>query len=111
MRTVPKKSMWKVKIIQSIDKRIPLDDLAIELKMDFSEFLTEVETIVYSGTKLNIDYFIDEVLDEENVEEIYDYFLTSDTDNIDKAVDEFDGDFSDDEIRLVRIKFMSEMAN
>ena len=111
VRTVPKKSMWKVKIIQSIDKRIPLDDLAIELKMDFSEFLTEVETIVYSGTKLNIDYFIDEVLDEENVEEIYDYFLTSDTDNIDKAVDEFDGDLSDDEIRLVRIKLMSEMAN
>lgn len=111
VRTVPKKSMWKVKIIQSIDKRIPLDDLAIELKMSFEDFLTEIETIVYSGIKLNIDYFIEEVLDEENVEDIYDYFMHSNTDNVDEAVQEFDGDFSEDEIRLVRIKFMSEMAN
>lgn len=111
VRTVPKKSIWKVKIIRSIDKRIPLDDLAIELKMNFEDFLTEIETIVYSGTKLNIDYFIEEILDEENIEDIYDYFMHSDTDNIDAAAKEFDGEFSDEEIRLVRIKFISEMAN
>lgn len=111
VRTVPKKSIWKVKIIRSIDKRIPLDDLAIELKMNFEDFLTEIETIVYSGTKLNIDYFLEEILDEENIEDIYDYFMHSDTDNIDAAVKEFDGEFSDEEIRLVRIKFISEMAN
>lgn len=111
VRTVPKKSIWKVKIIQSIDKRIPLDDLAIELKMDFNDFLTEIETIVYSGIKLNIDYFIEDILDEENVEDIYDYFMHSDTDSIDAAMQEFDGDFSEEELRLVRLKFISEMAN
>ena len=111
VRTVPKKSMWKVKIIQSIDKRIPLDDLAIELKMNFEDFLTEIETIVYSGTKLNIDYFLEEILDEENIEDIYDYFMHSKSDSIKDAVKEFDGDFTEDEIRLVRLKFMSEMAN
>ena len=111
VRTVPKKSIWKVKIIQSIDKRIPLDDLAIELKMDFDDFLTEIETIVYSGIKLNIDYFIEDILDEENIEDIYDYFMHSETDSIEAAVREFDGDFSDEEIRLVRLKFISEMAN
>ena len=111
VRTVPKKSIWKVKIIQSIDKRIPLDDLAIELKMDFDDFLTEIETIVYSGIKLNIDYFIEDILDEENIEDIYDYFMHSETDRIEAAVREFDGDFSEEEIRLVRLKFISEMAN
>lgn len=111
VRTVPKKSIWKVKIIQSIDKRIPLDDLAIELKMDFDDFLTEIETIVYSGIKLNIDYFIEDILDEENIEDIYDYFMHSETDSIEAAVREFDGDFSEEEIRLVRLKFISEMAN
>lgn len=111
VRTVPKKSMWKVKIIQSIDKRIPLDDLAKELKMNFEDFLTEIETIVYSGTKLNIDYYLEDILDEENIEDIYDYFMNSTTDSIREAVKEFDGDFSEDEIRLVRLKFLSEMAN
>ena len=111
VRTVPKKSMWKAKIIQSMDKRITLDDLAKELKMNFEDFLTEIETIVYSGTKLNIDYYIEDILDEENIEDIYDYFMNSTTDSIREAVKEFDGDFSEDEIRLVRLKFLSEMAN
>ena len=111
VRTVPKKSMWKVKIIQSIDKRIPLNDLAKELKMNFEDFLTEIETIVYSGTKLNIDYYLEDILDEENVEDIYDYFMNSTTDSIREAMKEFDGEFSEDEIRLVRLKFLSEMAN
>lgn len=111
VRTVPKKSMLKVKIIQSIDKRMPLDDIAIALNMNFEDLLTEIETIVYGGIKLNIDYFIEDVMDEDNVEDIYDYFLNSDTDSIKVASQEFDGDIPDDEIRLVRIKFMSEMAN
>ena len=111
VRTVPKKSMLKVKIIQSIDKRMPLDDIALALNMEFEDLLTEIETIVYSGTKLNIDYFIEDIMDDENVDDIYDYFMDSDTDDIDTAVDELDGDYSEDEVRLVRIKFMSEMAN
>lgn len=111
VRTVPKKSMLKVKIIQSIDKRMPLDDIAVALNMDFEDLLTEIETIVYGGIKLNIDYFIEEVMDEDNVDDIYDYFRNSDTDSIDVADQELDGDFSEDELRLVRIKFMSEMAN
>ena len=112
VRTVPKKSIWKVKIIQSIDKRIPLDDLAIELKMDFDDFLTEIETIVYSGIKLNIDYFLEDVMDEDKVDDIYDYFSSSDTDSLEAALDEFEGeDINEDEIRLVRIKFISEQAN
>lgn len=111
IKTVANKSKLKVKIVQSIDKRMPLDDIAIALNIDFSDLLTEVETIVYSGTKLNIDYFIEEVMDDENVDEIYDYFLDSDTDDLDTAMKEFGGDFSEDEIRLVRLKFISELAN
>jgi len=111
VRTVPKKSMLKVKIIQSIDKRMPLDDIANALNMEYEELLTEIETIVYSGMKLNIDYYIEDVLDDENIDDIYDYFMNSETDDIRVASNEFDGDFTDDELRLVRIKFMSEMAN
>ena len=111
VRTVPKKSMLKVKIIQSIDKRMPLDDIAHALSMDYEDLLTEIETIVYSGVKLNIDYYIEEVLDDDNVDDIYDYFMNSETDDITAASNEFDGDFTDEELRLVRIKFMSEMAN
>lgn len=111
VKTVAKKSMLKVRIIQSIDKRLPLDDIASALGLSFEELLTEIETIVYSGTKLNIDYFIDDVMDEENVDDIYDYFINSDTDDIDTAYKELDGDFNEDELRLVRLKFISEMAN
>ncbi|MCM1078302.1 MAG: DNA helicase RecQ [Bacteroidales bacterium] len=111
VRTVPKKSMLKVKIIQSIDKRMPLNDIAHALNMDYEDLLTEIETIVYSGVKLNIDYYIEDVLDDDNVDDIYDYFMNSETDDIGVASNEFDGDFTDDELRLVRIKFMSEMAN
>ena len=73
--------------------------------------LDEVEAIVYSGTKLNIDYFLEEVMDEEHVDDIYDYFLDSDTDDLETAIEELGEDYSEDEIRLVRIKFISEMAN
>jgi ATP-dependent DNA helicase RecQ len=111
VRTVAKKSMLKVKIIQSIDRQVALDDIANAQGIDFDELLNEVEAIVYSGTKLNIDYFLEEVMDEDHVDDIYDYFAESETDDLETAISELGEDYSDDEIRLVRIKFISEMAN
>ena len=111
VRTVAKKSMLKVSIIQSIDRQIALDDLAEAKGLDFDDLLDEIEAIVYSGTKLNIDYFIEEVIDDEHVDDIYDYFMESDTDDLDTAQNELGEDYSEDEIRLVRIKFLSEQAN
>ena len=111
VRTVAKKSMLKVSIIQGIDRQIALDDIANAKGIDFDEMLDEVEAIVYSGTKLNIDYFLEEVMDEDHIDDIYDYFLDSDTDDLETAIEELGEDYSEDEIRLVRIKFISEMAN
>ena len=111
VRTVAKKSMLKVYIIQSIDRQMALDDIADAKGLDFGELLDEVEAIVYSGTKLNIDYFLDEVMDEDHVDDIYDYFRESETDDLETAMEELGEDYSEDEIRLVRIKFFSEMAN
>ena len=103
--------MLKVYIIQSIDRQMALDDIADAKGLDFGELLDEVEAIVYSGTKLNIDYFLDEVMDEDHVDDIYDYFRESETDDLETAMEELGEDYSEDEIRLVRIKFFSEMAN
>ena len=111
VRTVAKKSMLKVKIIQGIDRQVALDDIANAQGLEFEELLDEVEAIVYSGTKLNIDYFLDEVMDEDHINDIYDYFSESDTDSLEAAIDELGDECSEDEIRLVRIKFISEMAN
>ena len=111
VRTVAKKSMLKVKIIQSIDRQVALDDIANAQGLDFDELLTEVEAIVYSGTRLNIDYFLEEVMDDDHVDDIYDYFRESETDDLDAAQDDLGPEYSEDEIRLVRIKFLSEMAN
>ena len=111
VRTVAKKSMLKVSIIQSIDRQIALDDIANAKGIEFEELLDEVEAIVYSGTKLNIDYFLEEVMDEDRIDDIYDYFKESDTDDLETALEELGDDCSEDEIRLVRIKFISEMAN
>ena len=111
VRTVAKKSMLKVKIIQSIDRQVALDDIAQAQGLEFGELLDEVDAIVYSGTKLNIDYFLEEVMDEDHVDDIYDYFMESETDSVDDAIEELGGDYSEDEIRLVRIKFLSEQAN
>ncbi|MBQ0094526.1 MAG: DNA helicase RecQ [Bacteroidetes bacterium] len=111
VRTVANKSKLKVSIIQSIDMKVALDDIAISKGIDFDELLTEIEAIVYSGTKLNIDYFIDSVMDEDRAEDIYDYFRESESDSIDDAIDELGDDYSEEEIRLVRIKFISEMGN
>ena len=111
IRTVANKSKLKVAIINAIDRKVALDDLAISKGVEFDELLDDIESIVYSGTKLNIDYFLEEILDEDNLYEIYDYFKNSDTDNIDVAIEELRGEYSEEEIRLVRIKFISEMGN
>ena len=111
IRTVANKSKLKVAIINAIDRKVALDDLAISKGVEFDELLDDIESIVYSGTKLNIDYFLEEILDEENMLEIYDYFKTSDTDNINIAIEELGGEYSEEEIRLVRVKFISEMGN
>ena len=111
VRTVAKKSVTKVKIIQSIDRQVALDDIADTLGIEFTELLDEIEAIVYSGTKINIDYFIDDVIDDDHIDDIYDYFNESETDNLEDAIEELGEDYSEDEIRLVRIKFLSEMAN
>ena len=111
VRTVANKSKLKVSIIQSIDRKVALDDIALSKGLEFGELLDEVEAIVYSGTKLNIDYFLDEIMDEDKILDIYDYFKESVTDKIEDAMDELGADYTEDEIRLVRIKFISEMAN
>jgi ATP-dependent DNA helicase RecQ len=111
IRTVANKSKLKVAIINAIDRKVALDDLAISKGVEFDELLDDVESIVYSGTKLNIDYFLEEILDEENLNEIYDYFKSSDTDSIDIAIEELGGEYTEEEIRLVRIKFISEVGN
>ena len=111
VRTVANKSKLKVSIIQSIDRKVALDDIALAKGIDFNELLDEVEAIVYSGTKLNIDYFLDEVMDEDHLLDIYSYFKESETDNLSVAMDELGDEYTEEEVRLVRIKFISEMAN
>lgn len=111
VRTVPNKSKLKVSIIQSIDRKVALDDIASAKGIDFNELLDEIEAIVYSGTKLNIDYFLDEAMDEDHLLDIYDYFKESETDSLAVAMDELGDDYTEEEVRLVRIKFISEMAN
>ena len=111
VRTVANKSKIKVSIIQAIDRKVALDDIALSKGLEFGELLDEVEAIVYSGTRLNIDYFLEEIMDEDHFLDIYDYFKESTTDKIDDAMDELGDDYTEDEIRLVRIKFISEMAN
>ena len=110
VRTVSNKNK-KLKIIRNIDRKIPLDDIAVAEGLDFDELLDKLDEIVYSGTKINIDYFLEDVYDEDQIDDIYQYFMESDTDSLDKAYDELDEDYTEEEIRLVRIKFMSEMAN
>ena len=112
VRTVANKSKVKVKIIQAIDRKVSLEDIAKANGLDFDELLTEMEAIVYSGTKLNIDYYFEDIeMDEDIIDEIYEYFRHSDTDDLDAALDNLDGDIYEEDVRLVRIKFISEMAN
>ena len=111
IRCVANKSKLKVSIIQAIDRKVALDDLAMAKGIEFEELLDEIEAIVYSGTKINIDYFIEDVIDEDHVEDIYEYFKESETDDLEDALEELGDECSEEEIRLVRIKFISDMAN
>ena len=111
VRTVANKSKLKVSIIQAIDRKVALDDIAVSKGIEFDELLNEIEAIVYSGTKLNIDYFLEEIMDEDHMLDIYDYFKESTTDDIEEALEELGDDFTEEEVRLVRVKFISEMAN
>ncbi|MFV0248544.1 MAG: RecQ family ATP-dependent DNA helicase [Tenacibaculum sp.] len=101
----------KLYIIQNTDRKLPLEDIANSKGLEMSELIKEMEVIVFSGTKLNIDYAIDDLLDEEQQQEIYEYFMEAETDKIQDALNEFDGDYDDDELRLMRIKFTSDIAN
>ena len=104
-------SAIKLYIIQNVDRKLPLSDIASSKGMEMPAFIKEMESIVFSGTKLNINYWIDDLLDEDQQEEIHEYFMESESDKIDDAIEEFDGDYDDEELRLYRIKFMSEVAN
>ncbi|NND88069.1 MAG: DNA helicase RecQ [Flavobacteriaceae bacterium] len=104
-------SALKLYIIQNVDRKLPLDDIADAKGLDMDAFIKEMEAIVYSGTKLNISYWIDDILDEDQQEEIHEYFLEAQSDAIDVAMDEFDGEYDTEELRLYRIKFISEVAN
>lgn len=111
VRSVANKSRIKISIIQAIDRKIDLDELANSKCMEFGELLDEIEAIVYSGTKININYFINEVIDDDHQEDILEYFQESETDSLSEAIHELGSDYPEEEIRLMRIKFLSEMGN
>ena len=111
VRTVANKSKLKVSIIQAIDRKIALDELAESKGLEFGELLDEIEAIVYSGTKINIDYFLREIMDDEHIDDIFEYFKESESDSLEDAIEEFGMESNEEEIRLVRIKFLSEMGN
>lgn len=111
VKSVVNKSSLKVFIIQSTDRKVALDDIAKAKGLTMDELLDEIEGIVNSGTRININYYLDQKLDEDQIEEIFDYFMEAETDSIEEAYKEFDGEYSEEELRMVRIKFMSEVAN
>ncbi|MEO0405623.1 MAG: HRDC domain-containing protein, partial [Bacteroidota bacterium] len=111
VKSIVNKSGNKVNIIQNIDRKLPLEDIASSLGIQLEEMIGQLETIVASGTKININYYLDDLFDEDSQEEIFDYFMEAETDSIADALEEFEDDFTEDEIRLMRLKFMSEVAN
>ncbi|MBS9776243.1 MAG: HRDC domain-containing protein [Fusobacterium sp.] len=111
VKSLVNKSGLKVQMIQNIDRKRSLEDIAKSQGKTMEEIIDEIEAIVQSGTKININYYIDDVMDEDVQEEIYEYFSEAETDDLNEAYDEFEGDYSEEELRLMRIKFMSEMAN
>ena len=111
VKTVANKSKFKVYIIQNIDRQIDLEDIASALGLNFDELIKEMEAIVFSGTKLNIDYYINKILDEEQQQEIMDYFMEASSDNISEAFDEFEGDYAEEDLRLMRLKLHSKHGN
>jgi ATP-dependent DNA helicase RecQ len=104
-------STLKLYIIQNVDRKLPLTDIAAAKGMSMTDFIKEMEQIVYSGTKLNLNYWIDDHLDEDQQEEIHEYFMEAETDKITDAIEEFEGEYEDEELRLYRIKFISDVAN
>ncbi len=104
-------SALKLYLIQSIDRKLPLEDIAAAKGMSMEKLVSEMETIVFAGTRLNIDYYLEDLFDEDQLEELYDYFIESDSDSISEAAKAFDGDYEEEELRLYRLKFMSEIAN
>ena len=104
-------SALKLYLIQNIDRKLSLDDIASAKGMEMPQLIAEMETIVFSGTKLNIDYWINDIFDEDQIEELRDYFMEADSDDLNLALDEFDGDYEDEELRLFRLKFISEVGN
>ena len=111
VKSIVNKSGNKVKIIKCIDRKMPLEDIADAHKKNVDDIISEIESIVLSGTKVNIDYYINDILDEDSQEEIFEYFNEADTDSLNEAMDEFEEDFSEEELRLMRIKFYSEVGN
>ena len=112
MKSIVNKSVNKVYIIQSIDRRIPLEDIADTRKMEMEELLDEIEAIVYSGTTLNLDYYLEQTLDEDVIDDIYTYFHDdAQSDSLEEAMEELGSDYDEEEVRLVRIKFLCEVAN
>ncbi|NQX81311.1 MAG: RecQ family ATP-dependent DNA helicase [Flavobacteriaceae bacterium] len=111
VKTTGEKSGLKLYIIQNTDRKLPLEDISKAKGLSITELITAIEKIVFSGTKINVNYYLNDILDEEQQEEIMEYFMESETDSIDEASQEFDGDYEDEELRLMRIKFISEVAN
>jgi len=111
VKSLVNKSGLKVQLIQNIDRKLPLEDIGRAQGKSMSEVLEEIEAIVSSGTRVNINYYIDDIIDVEDQKEIYGYFIEAQTDDLSDAYNEFDGDYSEEDLRLMRIKFMSEMAN
>ncbi len=111
MRSVANKSKLKIQIIQAIDRKIDLSEIAVSNNLDFDQLLEEIEAIVNSGTKINISYFLDEYIDEEDQDEVFEYFRECDTDDLDEAYRQLCPDYKEEEVRLLRIKFLSEHGN
>ena len=110
LRTSGSKSSKKLSLIQNVDKKIPLDEISESRGIEFNVLLSELESIVFSGTKLNIDYYVDDILDEDQQEELHEYFLESESEDISDALKEFDGDYDEEELRIFRVKFLSDVS-
>ena len=111
LRTSGSKSSKKLSLIQNVDKKIPLDEISESRGIEFNVLLLELESIVFSGTKLNIDYYVDDILDEDQQEELHEYFLESESEDISVALNEFEGDYDEEELRIYRIKFLNDVSN
>ena len=111
LRTSGSKSSKKLSLIQNVDKKIPLDEISESRGVEFDILLLELESIVFSGTKLNIDYYVDDILDEDQQEELHEYFLESESEDISIALEEFEGDYDEEELRIYRIKFLNDVSN